>query len=344
MLVTAEMKQDLTWWSQSLHIQRRVIDRGNPDLVITSDASNQGWSALCDSQQTGGRWKKEEIGQHINCLELLAICHSVRAFCSNKSNVHVKIMSDNTSAIAYINKMGGCKSPELNKLAVELWKWCISQNIWLSAAHVPGLENISDYGSRHFNDNIEWKLDKSIFSKITEIWGKPSIDLFASRINFQIEKYVAWMPDGQAEFIDAFSQDWSNIFAYIFPPFSLIGRVIAKVRKDQASCIMIVPQWPSQIWWTALMKLLIDNPVVIEVNQGTLTIPNTTKQHPLTNKLKLLACRLSGNPYAPERFQKRLPISSWQPGEIQQNLSTLYTSRSGSFSVIKNKLIQFTPL
>ena len=27
---------------------------------------------------------------------------------------------------------------ELNQLAVQIWEWCISQNIWLSAVHIPG--------------------------------------------------------------------------------------------------------------------------------------------------------------------------------------------------------------
>ena len=38
--------------------------------------------------------------------------------------------------------------------------------------------------SRLFNDQTEWKLKDTIFLKITEKWGIPDIDLFASRLNF----------------------------------------------------------------------------------------------------------------------------------------------------------------
>ena len=64
--------------------------------------------------------------------------------------------------------MGGCKSEECNDLAFSTWSWCMDRFIWLSASHVPGCENISDYGSRHFSDNTEWKLNSQIFLKLTK--------------------------------------------------------------------------------------------------------------------------------------------------------------------------------
>ena len=33
---------------------------------------------------------------------------------------------------------------------------------------------------------------------------------------------------------------------YIFPPFSLISRILAKVRRDKTVAILIAPVWPTQ--------------------------------------------------------------------------------------------------
>ena len=64
-------------------------------------------------------------------------------------------MIDNTTAICYINNMGGTHSPECNSVTKELWLWCIKRNIWLSAAHIPGIYNvIADHKSRHFKDTL----------------------------------------------------------------------------------------------------------------------------------------------------------------------------------------------
>ena len=38
-------------------------------------------------------------------------------------------MIDNTSAVAYINYLGGTVSPDLVSLAKDLWMWCLERNI-----------------------------------------------------------------------------------------------------------------------------------------------------------------------------------------------------------------------
>ncbi len=44
--------------------------------VVTTDASNTGWGALCEGKPTFGHWSKAESGFHINCLEMLAVCRT----------------------------------------------------------------------------------------------------------------------------------------------------------------------------------------------------------------------------------------------------------------------------
>ena len=50
-------------------------------------------------------------------------------------------MSDNTTAISCINKKGGLKSNECNKISKEIWVWCASRDLHISEAHIPGKEN-----------------------------------------------------------------------------------------------------------------------------------------------------------------------------------------------------------
>ena len=54
--------------------------------------------------------------------------------------------------------MGG-KTDKLNALAKETWLWCRDRAIWLSATHIPRIENEAEFCSRNFNDNVEWKLN-----------------------------------------------------------------------------------------------------------------------------------------------------------------------------------------
>ena len=103
----------------------------------------------------------------------------------------------------------------------------------MTAGHIPGIQNNeADFESRHFNDRSEWSLNKQVFDNLQDIFGKHDIDLFAARLNAKCDKYVSWQRDPKAQFVDAFSQSWADSYAYIFPPFSLIGRVLEKLRKE----------------------------------------------------------------------------------------------------------------
>ena len=95
------------------------------------------------------------------------------------TNCHINIYIDNTTAVSYINPMGGALSLECNKIAREIWTWCIQRNIWVTAISLPGKENVDvDRKSRTFNDNTEWSLKDNIFHSIVETYGMPSLDLF----------------------------------------------------------------------------------------------------------------------------------------------------------------------
>ena len=193
-------------------------------------------------------WRKMGRGNerisHINSLELLAAFLCLKSFCKNKPGIHVLLRLDNSTAVAYINKKGGMVSKYCNDLAFDIWSWAVKKDIWLSASHVPGVENnIADLKSRYFYDNKEWSLNPYMFEKVCEKFGKPEIDLFATRLNAKCELYVSFKPDPNAFAVDAFTQNWNDIKGYAFPPFSLIGRILAKIKGDKALVTVIVPCW-----------------------------------------------------------------------------------------------------
>ena len=68
---------------------------------------------------------------------------------------------------------------------------------------------------------------------------RPVLDLFASRLNYQLPRYVSWIPDPNAVGADAFTLDWGTQYNYAFPPFSLIPEVVQKLEEDQAEIVMV---------------------------------------------------------------------------------------------------------
>jgi len=95
----------------------------------------------------------------------------------------------------------------------------------------------------------------------------PDIDLFASRLNYQLKPYVVLLPDPGAYAVDCFSVAWKEYDVYAFPPFSLIPLVLQNVEEEGAAGIIIVPHWTTQTLWPRLMRMLID--FLSPVTQGT---------------------------------------------------------------------------
>ena len=122
-----------------------------------------------------------------------------------------------------------------------------------------------------------------------------NIDLFASRLNLKIDKFVSWKADPLAWAVDAFTLTWNNIMFYAFPPFSIIDKVCHKIVVDRAEGVLIVPSWPTQNWYPLVMKLCLKPPYFIKPGKDVLILnkePGTP--HPLHKNLHLLVFHVSG--------------------------------------------------
>lgn len=86
---------------------------------------------------------------------------------------------------------------------------------------------------------MEWQLNLQITCKIIKRLFQQEVDLFASRLNFQIPCYVSWQPDRMAWTTDAFSIPWKNLTVFAFPPFNQISAVLQKLLRGDPLLILI---------------------------------------------------------------------------------------------------------
>ena len=69
------------------------------------------WRVTDQVSEIEGRWNRVENKCHINSLELPAAFFCLKAFCKNKTRLHVLLKLDNATPVAYINKKGGSFQP-----------------------------------------------------------------------------------------------------------------------------------------------------------------------------------------------------------------------------------------
>lgn len=230
----------------------------------------------------------------INYLELLTVYLALNKLATDARNCQILLRVDNTTAISYINKMGGVRYIKYNSLARKIWKWAEERNIFLFASYIASKDNIeADALSRLKNEDGEWELASFAFNEIVKKLGRPEIDLLATNLNKKCDRFVSRYPEPNCEQIDAFTFSWSDLNFYAFPPFILILKTLVKIREDKACGIVVVPDWPNQPWYPLFTSLLISTPIKLKPNPNLLLSPSRLSQHPRAQHLSLIVGKLS---------------------------------------------------
>lgn len=296
MQLILELQKDFSWWEVNVMHRNSSMASRNFKLEIFSDASLTGWGISCGNNRTHGRWSESERLHHINYLELLAAFFGLKCFAEKLKSCDILLRIDNTTAISYINRMGGVRFKNLSNLAKSIWEWCEERELWLFASYIASKDNTeADFESRKLDKETEYELADVAFRKITEKFGYPNIDLFASRINAKCKSYISWMKDPSSVAVDAFTVNWKKYFFYAFPPFILVAKVLNKIKADEAEGIVVVPHWPAQPWFPLFLSMRKSDVLIFKPDCNTLTSPDR-EPHPLWRSLTLAVGILSGKP------------------------------------------------
>lgn len=330
---------DVFWWVENIRGQCTLLSRTRPQFVISTDASKLMWGAVMGDAKTGGSWTVEEQDYHINVQEMMGSLFGLRALCSHLSDTHIRIKTDSKTGACYINNKGGSKSEACNKVALQIWRWCLEKNIYVSAEHVKGtLNNEADFLSRNQDNSGEWSLLNSVFRDIIDSFKvTPTIDLFANRNNCKVNRFISWQPDPFALCFDTFLQYVDNEIFWAFPPFNLITKFLRKVQLEELEGVLVVPSWSTQPFFSLLINLLIDVPIIIRWRDNLLSHPQLPV-HPLGKRLKLMACHLSGKSCKTGAFRHKLSTSLVGAGHNHHTNNTKLTLKSGWIFVNDTKL------
>ncbi|XP_046976031.1 uncharacterized protein LOC124542139 [Vanessa cardui] len=234
--VPQNVYREMMWWRGATHHSLPIHKKPATHFLAT-DASDVGWGAQLDGKIMSGSWSLYQKRWHSNKKELFAVFAAIKMNLKALEKSHVLIQSDNRTLIAYIRKEGGTKSVALLELTFKLLQLADKFEITLSAYYLPGRYNIiADRLSRGKNP-AEWHLIHIATEKIFQKWGHPEIDLFASKNTAVVRNYVSIdCKDRSACYTDAFSRPWNYRIAWVFPPPSLLPRVLTHLNNAKGTC------------------------------------------------------------------------------------------------------------
>ena len=123
--LTVSAKNDLSWWLHNASSSGKPVRAPAIDIELYTDACLSGYGAVLGSQKISSPWtvdEKSTYGHSINCLEMLAVYLAIKSFGSELRARSVCVRCDNTTAVAYINNMGGTHALLCNELAKQIWQ------------------------------------------------------------------------------------------------------------------------------------------------------------------------------------------------------------------------------
>ena len=236
-----------------------------PLILSYSDASSvacgafiAGSNAVCHRM-----WNEFEIKQSSTWRELKAIYFSLLSFRLLLSGKSVKCHSDNQAAVRIIEV--GSPNANLHDIAHDIFTFCHVNRVTLTPQWIPRNLNLyADTISKKI-DYDDWSTTPEFFAYLDGVWGPHTVDRFASQKNAQLIRFNSRFYVPGTETIDAFSVSWADENNWLVPPVHCVTRVIQHMIASQASGTLVVPFWPSSIFWPFLFcNAHICHPYVIE--------------------------------------------------------------------------------
>ena len=213
------------------------------------------------------------------------------------SFVTVAVFVDISTAVAYLCKQGGTRSPVLNSIAQRILSWAESLRIVLAPQFIMGKNNVlaDSLSSPNQVQGSEWTLRWEVFQDLRKKWPV-MIDLFATSLNHCCSLYFSPFHDPRALGTDALLQNWDGHQVYTFPPWSLILLVLKKLRLSSGVLMTLVaPVWPHRPWFPDLLDLVVDGPVQLPLSPDLLRQPHFHCRHLGIHRLSLHVWRLSSS-------------------------------------------------
>ena len=172
----------------------------------------------------------------------MAVKSAVLNLTKNLSNLVIHIQMHNKVTLFYLLQLGDTHSLELLKIRLNVQA---GSGFW------------------KLRDSSNSKLHQSMFRSIFKHFGYPTVDLFTSRMCYQLPQYIALKPYSNIIATDAMQQCWNKMFPYAFLVFSLLSRILKNDCQEKAGQVIIVtPKWQTQTWFPLLLEISMQYPLL----------------------------------------------------------------------------------
>ena len=274
--------QVLRWWLRGDRFSRGVsFLQVSPVLAFWSDASDVGLGPHLGDRVVSGLQAQSEALLPVNARELLAVRHGLLHFQSFLSGTTVAVFGSNVAAVPYLLKVGGhpvsCSrhrcpgDPPLGRISSDSTGFTVPSGdpqcccgLFLPSSPAPQFRMVSQLGRI------------SIFAASVAGLVRPVYHFQPSPLLHLFSPYRDPLSAGT----DALLQSWDGLLVCAFLLWSVLPRVLAKLRGSHRTLLtLFVQYWPQRPWFVNLLQLSVAPPVPLSVHPDLLFQPRSHRRY-----------------------------------------------------------------
>ena len=247
------MRSEFKFWVKNLDDKNghKVKMATHITRIVFSDASNTGFGGYILEKKGilvgQGHFSPYEQATSSTHKELKAVAYLLSSFQGVLQHDTIQWHTDNSNVSRIIE--AGSTKPDLQKLAIKIYKLCLQNNNIIHPVWIPREENaLADLLSRP-NYTDDFSIDYKTYYIIQRRLGQCTIDRFADHRNKKHHRFNSKFYCPNTEAVNAFTCDWKNELNWLAPPISLIGKTIKHAAACHAKGILMIPLWESSYFY-----------------------------------------------------------------------------------------------
>ena len=289
--VSKRMLDNIRWWSKirSNSSISRSIWRSGITETWAADSSGKKWGGLrgvdvkpLNERRAGDDngtpvmriWSDKIQQEHITMKELRTVDEMISMYGKTVAHGVLGFLQDNMSVVAILTNYT-TRSPEMMKILDQIITNLTMMDIELRLFYCNTKLMPADWFSRDANKG-DWQLRPEIANQYMHTWGVCTVDRFADFQNALLPRFNAAYPCLGSEALDAMTQFWGGERNWINPPWAMLGKILFKLRSTpSAAATLLIPHWPSAVWWPALSAMITDFIVLHDASDDALRLPDS---------------------------------------------------------------------
>ena len=245
---------DLKWWARLRDSEMaRPIWELEPSITLHTDSSTYAWGGVVEAGtpeavEARGTWTAAERESHITALELRAVTQVVACLAPRLQGRVVRHFEDNQAVVGVLRALTSPSAAMMREMR-DLNSLLERYNIELVTEYIRSEHNVEADRLSREDDEPAWALTRAALDQLGV--AACTVDRFASTANAVLPRFNArWMQPG-AEAVDAFAQsreDWCRETNFCNPPWALLERLAAWLKRTGAGGLVVAPDWPRARW------------------------------------------------------------------------------------------------